>query len=370
MKAVAIIQAVEDLAPLPLALPDDPTGLQCGDTSRNVTRLMLALDACEGTVAQAVKARAHMLLTHHPLVYTPLARLDMTTATGRALMEAAGAGLVVYSVHTNLDASPVGINAILAELAGISGPEPLMETGGVSRMKIAVFVPARSADRVRKAAFVAGAGQIGAYSSCSWASSGEGTFFGGPDSSPAAGTSGRLEQVDELRVEMVADRAQVREVVKAVAKAHPYEEPAIDIYELAPLPVDTGLGLVGRLGKAASPTEVAARLSKKLGTGTARVVSAGSRKVSRVAVCGGSGASLIKSAAACGAALFITGDIKYHDARQAEELGISVIDIGHYPAERYAFMQFGGYLEKKLKERGRAPRFLKAREKDPFSALK
>jgi hypothetical protein len=95
-----------------------------------------------------------------------------------------------------------------------------------------VFVPPEALDSVRDALFAAGAGRIGDYERCSWYTEGTGTFFGGEGTEPAAGEAGREERVAELRLETVYPAEREEDVVRALREAHPYEEPAFDLYEL------------------------------------------------------------------------------------------------------------------------------------------
>ena len=102
--------------------------------------------------------------------------------------------------------------------------------------KLVVFVPADALDAVRSALFDAGAGRIGAYERCSWYTEGTGTFLGGEDASPTIGERGREERVAEVRLETVYPAERERDVVRALRAAHPYEEPAFDLYPLADPP--------------------------------------------------------------------------------------------------------------------------------------
>ena len=99
--------------------------------------------------------------------------------------------------------------------------------------KLVVFVPREALDAVREALFAAGAGRIGDYEHCSWYTEGTGTFLGGEGTSPSVGQAGREERVAELRLETVFPAERQDEVLNALRRAHPYEEPAFDVYELA-----------------------------------------------------------------------------------------------------------------------------------------
>ena len=99
--------------------------------------------------------------------------------------------------------------------------------------KLVVFVPREALDAVREAVFAAGAGRIGDYERCSWYTQGTGTFLGGESTDPSVGEKGREQRLAELRLETVFPEERQAEVVAALRRAHPYEEPAFDIYPLA-----------------------------------------------------------------------------------------------------------------------------------------
>jgi hypothetical protein len=130
--------------------------------------------------------------------------------------------------------------------------------------KLVVFVPADALDRVRDAVFAAGAGRIGEYERCSWYAEGTGTFFGGEETSPTVGEPGREERVAELRLETVYPVENEAEVVRALLAAHPYEEPAFDLYLLADSPPaqrpvrDSGPGEGVRGNREVPPTDTGA----------------------------------------------------------------------------------------------------------------
>jgi hypothetical protein len=102
----------------------------------------------------------------------------------------------------------------------------------VSNVKLVWFVPEEALDATREAVFEAGAGRIGEYTRCSWYAAGTGTFIGGAGTAPALGESGREERVSELRVETVVPEGRIRDAIVALRLAHPYEEPAYDVYPL------------------------------------------------------------------------------------------------------------------------------------------
>ncbi len=356
---------MEKIAPRSFALPEDPVGLQCGKLDRRVRRMMLSLDASLKTVRQAVESKADLLVTHHPLLFEPLVPETMGGSVGRVLALAIREELPVYSAHTNLDASPQGINASLANLLDLRNRRFIQPCGSES-FKLVVFVPGKDLERVRAAAFDAGGGRIGQYRGCSFTVEGVGTFHAEEGASPTTGRAGRDEKVREVRLEISVPSEFLGAVLSAVRKTHPYEEPAVDVYPTASGNHGAGIGITGSLPERQTVGQVAARVGSKLKPGSLRLVGVKGRKIESVAVCAGSGASLLDAAADSGAQLYITGDIKYHDARRAEDAGMNILDVGHFAPERYGINRFGKLLGETLARQGLQVNVLFAKETDPF----
>ena len=363
-----IAEQTEKIAPPSMALPDDPIGLQVGNMEWQVRRLMLALDASPDTVGQAVSSGVDMLLTHHPLFYKPIRNLDLDTVFGHAVAMAIEKRIAVYSAHTNLDAAPRGINRALAEMLTLRNVQAFGSTEP-SRVKLVTFVPAEALERVRQAIFNLGHGTIGSYSRCSFTTIGEGTFLGSEGTNPVAGKAGRLEKVREVRLEIIIEESDIESTMDALGEAHPYEEPAVDFYPLFPQKGKNGLGLVGDLDSEVVLADLAETLREKLGISAVRLVGNKGTIIRRVALCAGSGASLMEEALVRGSDLFITGDVRYHDARRVQETGLSLLDIGHFAPERYGMERFGKLLDGALRDLGKAVEILYAVEENPFTTL-
>ena len=360
-----IIKTIEEIAPRALALPGDPVGLQCGEPDRLVSRLMVSLDATLETVTQAAELNVDLLVTHHPLLFEPLTQENIHGPAAKALVRAIREDLAVYSAHTNLDASADGINDSFASLLDLR-ERRVLQSSSPEYFKMVVYVPEEQLERVRSAAFRAGGGQVGDYSGCSFSIEGVGTFHPGEGTSPTIGLPGCDEKVQEARLEISVQSAVLGAVLADVRAAHPYEEPAIDVYPAISSIPGAGFGIAGVLPQSATVGQVAARVGSALNAGSMRLVGKKGRKVKRVAVCAGSGASLLAAAVAARAQLYITGDVKYHDARKAEEIGINLLDVGHFPPERYGLNRFGKLLEKKLVGLGLKIQVSYAKERDPF----
>ena len=329
-----ILAAVDRLAPFRLAEEWDTVGLLLGDADAKVRRVLVSLDVTEAVCEEAERTKAECLLAHHPFFLKALPRVTAETREGRLALRLAEGGRAVIAAHTNLDAAAGGLNDLLAERAGLTDLEPLRAEPGPPRYKVVVFVPEADLEAVRRAAFEAGAGRIGAYAECSFASPGEGTFFAGKGTHPAAGRRGKRSAVAEHRLEMVAEESHLGAVTAAIGRAHSYETPAIDVYPLKAMPGEAGLGRIGRLKKAKTLARFADEVKRALGLKATRVAGESGRKIRRVAVCTGSGSGLVEAIRAAQCDAYLVGELKYHEAQALAAEGIGVVLGGHYETER------------------------------------
>ncbi len=316
----------------------DNVGLQVGDPGRPLDRVMVALDPGLEAVEAARDAGAQALVTHHPLLFKPVKRLTPDDAVGKVLWTAVRDDVAIISAHTNLDCAVDGLNSWLAEKMGVEQAIPLQTVAG-DYLKLVVFVPVGHEEAVADALFSAGGGQIGAYDQCSFRSSGEGTFRPGPGTQPYIGTVGQREKTEEVRLETIIPKRKLLRVLEKMQKAHPYEEVAYDLLPLQNQVPGAGLGRIGKLAQQTTLGEFAARVKESLGCGHLRLIGADQMPIRKVALCGGSGAFLLQTAHRQGADVLVTGDVKYHEARQAEELGIALIDAGHFATEQLMIEQ-------------------------------
>jgi dinuclear metal center YbgI/SA1388 family protein len=345
-----ITAALGHIAPLSLAEPWDKVGLLVAGDDRPIARALLAIDVLPEVLEEARAIGAGLIVGYHPLLFKPLERLDGATWQGRVALDAVRAGIAVYSPHTALDAVAGGVNDWLVDCVARAAGAAVVDrralqpsaVPGANTHKLVVFVPESAADAVRDALSSAGAGRIGLYSQCSFAARGEGTFLGGEGTAPTIGKSGQLERVAELRLEMQFHRRKLGAVVEALRGAHPYEEPAFDIVPLEAPPAggSAGVGRIARLSKPCFSSELVESLQPLLGC--SRIERTGTRLAGRaypcphavVAVCAGSGASLLDAAAAQGATCFLTGELSHHEVLRAHALGLEVLLAGHTNTER------------------------------------
>ena len=326
-----IAEEVERIAPLALAEDWDNCGLQVGDPEAEAKRVLVALTPLREVFDEAEEKGADFLLFHHPLIFGPLKAVVTSSYPGDLLARTIRNGLAVYAAHTSYDAAPAGVSVALARALGLGGPQRVLSPRGVLQ-KLVVFVPEENADGVAKALAGAGAGVIGDYTECTFRTRGTGTFRGGDETNPYLGEKGRLEEVEEVRMETVVPAHALRRAVEAATAAHPYEEMALDVYPVEGSPEDCGYGRLGTLPDPLTAGELSDYVSESLGFPSRLVTDAG-RRIETIAVLGGSGGSFISEAAASGAHAFVTGDVDYHDALLAESLGLTVIDAGHAATE-------------------------------------
>jgi dinuclear metal center YbgI/SA1388 family protein len=328
-----ITEAVELVAPAALAEEWDNSGLQVGALDAEVDRVLVALTPLPEVFEEAEEIGADFLLFHHPLIFRSLKSVETASYPGDLIARAVKAKLTVHAAHTNYDAAPAGVSVALAESLGLEGPLRVMAPKG-ALSKLVVFVPEEDADEISDALTEAGAGIIGEYTHCTFRAPGTGTFFGSEETNPYAGEKGRLERVPEIRLEALVPAHAAGRALAAARAAHPYEEPALDVYPVDGYPEGCGYGRVGRLPQPLTAEELRDYASESLGFSARLVANPGpERPVERIAALGGSGGSYVQQAASSGADAYVTGDLDYHDALLAESLGLVAIDAGHAATE-------------------------------------
>ena len=330
-----IIGVLDAAYPPRLAADWDSVGLVCGDPDEPVETVTVAVDATAAVVAE-VPDRG-LLLAHHPLLLRGVDTVAASTAKGALLHQMIRTGRALFTAHTNADVASPGVSDALADALGLAVDEVLAPaTVGAGMDKWVVFVPADNADAVREAMFAAGAGHIGDYSHCSWSVPGTGQFLPTEGASPTIGTVGSVERVPEDRVEMVAPTRLRAHVLAALRTAHPYEEPAFDIFGLATVPGDVGLGRVGTLPRPEPLSAFVSRVHDALPGTSWGVRAAGDSEatVSRVAVCGGAGDSLLNTVANAGVQAYVTADLRHHPADEHTRASdVALVDVAHWASE-------------------------------------
>lgn len=363
-----VVDLMERLAPPRYAMEGDAgrIGLQVGTTNRQVKRLMVTLDLLEPVVEEAIEKEVDFIVAHHALIFRRLRKVLTDSAQGRILEKCLRHGISVYVAHTNLDVAPGGLNHWLAEALGLEKTEVLIPLGEESLKKLVVFVPHDHVDQLRDALSAAGAGHIGNYSHCTFGTPGEGTFLPLEGANPYIGQQHRLEKVPEMRLETIFPASIQSRVLSALLEAHPYEEPAFDIYPVEQPGPAYGLGCKGELPEGMSMSSFVEWVAQRLNVQGLRWVGDGSRMVKRVGVIGGDGNSFVSQAARRGIDVLVTGDLYYHTAHEALDLGLAVVDPGHH-MESIMKERVATYLQQALKEQGFRTEVIHSRlSTDPF----
>lgn len=330
-----IAAALEQFAPCSTAADWDNVGLLLGDPSAPVERLMTCLTITPDIVNEAIAEGANLIVAHHPILFRGAKQLTTVRGDGQVVWPLARAGIAVYSPHTAFDNCSGGINESLCRRLGVLNAVPLRPREGVRECKLVVFVPDADLAKVSDALFAAGAGVIGQYEQCSFRLAGKGTFFGTDATNPSVGLKGRREEVDEWRLEVVVPEAKVAAAVRAMRQAHSYEVPAFDVYPLK-APSCGGEGRIGNLANATTLGELAIRARTELAASSVQIVGDVNRTVQKVAIACGAAGEFLSDSIRSHADVFVTGEMRFHDALSARTAGIGVILPGHYATERPA----------------------------------
>jgi dinuclear metal center YbgI/SA1388 family protein len=326
-----ILNEIEQYAPLPLQEGFDNSGVQAGDVNLPATGALLCLDVTEAVVDEAIGKGCNLIISHHPLAFKPFKSLTGSTYIERCMIKACRHGIVIYSAHTNLDNSALGVNYHLGSLIGLRRMR-ILRPQKDALAKLVTFVPEAFADAVREALFHAGAGHTGKYDSCSFNLKGEGTFRAGEDCRPFCGEPGKLHHENEVRIETVLPAFRKNAAIRALCSVHPYEEPAFDCYPLSNTWDTAGSGMTGELPESEDAHRFLLRIKSLFRAGCIKHSALTGKDIRRVALCGGSGAFLIPDAIAAGADIFITGEARYNDFYDVEDK-ILLAAVGHYETE-------------------------------------
>lgn len=327
----------------------DNAGFLVGDPDREASGVLATTDVTDEVIDEAISLGANLIVSHHPLIFGGLKRLTPANATQRMVIRLIENKIGVYAAHTNLDNLKEGVNGILAQKLGLTDCRILRPVEGVLR-KLVTYVPTADADRVRQALFSVGAGGIGDYDCCSYNSDGFGTFRAGEGCHPYCGQIGELHREAETRIEAIYEKRLENKIIRRLLDVHPYEEPAYDCIALDNALATVGAGMVGRLPEPMPADEFLAMVKARLAlpvVRTSQKIDNSKLKIEKVALCGGSGAFLIGDAKACGADIFLTADLKYHDFQSAEGQ-IVLADIGHFESEQFAKEIFYNAISKKF----------------------
>ena len=331
MKVKNLLNNLDIIAPFFLQESFDNSGIQFADLDSPVTKILLSIDVTQDVLNEALKNKVNLIIAHHPLLFSPLKQI--TKQKNPLLFKIITNKINLLALHTNYDLAENGLNDYVAHLLGIKKIAPL-QGSSEKIFKFAVYVPTQYADKVSRAIFEAGAGKIGKYTETSFNITGQGTFKPMEGTRPFVGEIGKKEEVQETKIETVVTERDLESVIQAMKNAHPYEEPAFDVYELL-VKSSSGIGLLGEVDNQLELTEFSCWAKEKLQARYVRLIKSNNRKIKKVALCTGGGGSLLEQVSNLNVELYITGDITYHNALRAKELGLNVLDVEHFDTEKF-----------------------------------
>ncbi len=366
IKLTDIERFMEERFPTRLAEDYDNVGLLIGSRSNVIKRIMVCLDASSVVVEEAVKKNVDLIVSHHPLIFKGIKRILDEDYKGNIIYKLIKNNINVYSSHTNLDVAQGGLNDYLADLLGLKDIRHIKKHRVEKLYKVVVFVPEESIEAVRLSMNGAGAGLIGNYSDCAFMTKGIGTFKPLEGTNPYIGSVGKMEYAQEYRLETIVPQKILKSVVEAMLVAHPYEEVAYDIYPLELNAKEYGLGNIGTLEKQCKLDGFIGAVKEKLDVDRVRVIGTTKSDIKNVAVFCGSFDESILSHIKGKAEVLVTGDVKYHDAADIVEMGMCVIDAGHFNTERIIVPKLAQILS------GQFPGVevvSNSREEDPFKIV-
>lgn len=365
MKIEQIAQHIDEIAPLKLAQDWDNVGLLIGENEKNIKSALLTIDITSEVAAEAKKLGVDLIISYHPVIWDGLKQLR-PDGDGAVVYELIRSDIAVFSIHTALDASIGGVNDGLAEIVGIKDAKPIgdyVQTDLDDKYKLVVFVPIEAVAEVSDAVFKAGAGHIGNYSNCGFGAQGQGTFKPLAGAKPAIGKKNKFEKVPEIRFETIAPAGIIESVIAAMKNAHPYEEPAYDVIKLCNEGAKFGLGRIGELEKGAKLADIIERIKKYTKADAIGIIGRENRQIKTAAVCAGSCGMIINQVIAAKADLYLTGELKHHQAIAAQEADLTCICLSHSVSERFMLKKLAGQLEKRL---GGVKLTISKKDRDPF----
>ncbi|NMA68131.1 MAG: Nif3-like dinuclear metal center hexameric protein [Desulfitobacterium sp.] len=354
-----IAQTIEKIAPKSWAEEWDNVGLLVGDYGTKVERILLTLDLTPQVIEEAREKNAKLIVAHHPILFRPLKNLRSDNQSANLPIQLLKEDIAYYAAHTNLDQSHLSAARSIGEALGLEKMEIFDDKGGAKLVKLVTFVPQDSTEKVREALAKVGVGEgitdgpnSAEYSECFYEGEGTGMFRPLAGANPTIGEIGELTKVAETRLESILPEAIMGKAIRALKKAHPYEEPAYDLYPLYNQGPSRGYGVVGYLPEPLSLENCAQKLStclEELAPSTLNTkpnlrLAGSGKEIKKIAIVNGSGGSYVKKALFQGVDLLITGDVDHHEALDALESGLNIIDMGHFWGEVPMVKSLGEYL--------------------------
>lgn len=333
MKLNDLIKKIENKYPLNLAYDWDNVGLLVGDFDSEIKKVLVSLEANENVIEEAIKNNVDLIITHHPFIFRKMNKINTKDLKGRLIHKLIKNDIALYSMHTNFDIAFDGLNDYFMEVMGFEDCKVLDITNRETLYKLAVYTPVTHEAVVRQALGESGAGYIGNYSNCTFNSQGIGTFRPEDNSNPFIGEIGKIEEVEEVKIETIVPSSILEKTISKMIKAHPYEEVAYDVYKLENKGQSVGIGRYSTLKNEMDLESLCEKIKFKLNMDHIRVVGELNTKIKKVAVVTGAGSDMVSLAKSKNCDVIITGDVKYHEAQDALDMNMCIVDCGHFDTE-------------------------------------
>lgn len=303
MKVKKIISILDKLAPPFLIDSWDNSGLQIGSVNKDVEKILISLDLSENSLKEAIEKNVDMIITHHPFIFGKLSNISLDDKRGKMIRDIIKADITIFSMHTNLDICEGGVNDILCEKLDINSYKPLSNFFTEKLYKLIAHIPKEGLNEVRKD-----------------------------------------------RMETIVREHKLERTIETMINTYPNYKIEYDVYPLINKGTTYGYGRIGNLEEEMTLEEFANIVNERLECKNLRIYGDLNKDIKNVAVCGGSGAGFIKDALRENADVYVTGDIKYHDAQLALELGLTLLDAGHYETEKPCIDSLKQYISKNTRD--------------------
>lgn len=333
MKLSSLVRQIEDKYPLNLAYDWDNVGLIVGDFDLEIKKILVTLEANEAVIEEAINNDVDLIVTHHPFIFKKIKKINTRDLKGKLIHKLIKNDIALYSMHTNFDIAFDGLNDYFMEVMGFENTKILDITNTETLYKLVVYVPKTHEEVVRKSLGKSKAGYIGNYSHCTFNTNGIGTFKPENEANPFIGTIGEVEKVEEVKIETIVQKSLLQKTINMMIKAHPYEEVAYDIYKLENKGESVGLGRYANLEEVMDLQSLCEKIKLKLNMDHIRVVGGLNTKIKKVAVVTGAGSDMVSLAKSKNCDVIITGDVKYHEAQDALDMDMCIVDCGHFDTE-------------------------------------
>ena len=345
-----VIKVLETFAPQKYAQSWDNVGFQIGSIDSKIDKVMVALEVTPEVIDEAIDESVDLLIVHHPLIFKPIKSVVNCDPIGNMILDLVNNRINLIVAHTNLDSSDIGLNHYLAKKINLERVYNLSDGYVKKYYKIAFYIPDEYRNKMINILEELGAGALGNYRGCTYTVEGKGTFKPLEGANPFIGSVDTLEEVDEVKIEAVVEESILNKVIEKIIKNHPYETPAYDVIALENQFDNPNMGLVGYLDSSVTLKDFTMNLKETLSSKSIRVVKANDRKINKVALCTGASSDFIDNASEVGADVYITGDLKYHEAQYAKLKGINIIDAGHFETEQFFVDEFLNILRREFEK--------------------